>query len=298
MGERIVSVDEIAARARELRDLAVELKASKELGYDEERDGPPQRMPHASPDPFDDKEHWRQLHAAYAWVPDLFVDRVGPDPANFDQLIDRLGAASDRLVDRRTGVNAVEEPVELARNHLRDWHDATAPKFLDYLVRLKDATRRQGAVAETLRHAMHANRQIYVNTRADLYAIAGTATTALHNITARAGESAVVALNVFSAVASVAAAVAGPEIAAVGIGWDVVSGGSALAALGLEHTAPKPVETDLDADTVDGVLAKTIDAVQRTAAEAERLELTIVGALRRDLGQLVEHRAAFVVRPT
>lgn len=233
---------------------------------------------------------WAALRAGYSWIPDYFMRYIGPEPAGFDGPIDVMETAEKQLYDK--GMSPVDSYVELVRNHLTNWTGDAANVFrVNYLVRIPEVTRNQADVANMLKHAMIANKDIFIQARQDLVRVAHKTIDALESMTRCGGASGVVALlAVVAAVATTVAAVgtAGALTPAAADTWTFVAGlsSSATAIIPALETEPEfasPIEHDLAADTVNGVLNAMVDAIKRIAQEVDHQERRIVAALQSNL---------------
>jgi hypothetical protein len=287
------SVTEIRRLAEEVAELAARVRGETELRF------APERSPLAGADAADHEPpgrhldryavgpdgrylgtaaDWTRLRECFSWVPDAFVNNAGPEPAGFDPLIEDMNAAWKALYHRESGAEPVGASIRTAESHLRNWSGAAAETFrADFVSRIPAAAKNQAHIAFVLEQSMLADRDLYIEARKDLKALAERTSDALESVTKCGGaESLSLWLNVFAIVGAAPVTVAGPagEIA-VTVAVSTVSGKA------LVDTAVKdePVPTDIAADTVDGVLNNMVYAIHGIQRGVYNGERKIVDAL-------------------
>jgi hypothetical protein len=290
------SVDEIRGLAEELVEIATRIRGRKELRF------APEGGHEAGATPPGDlsggekyavgpdgryrgtAEDWSMVRAGYQWIPEMFVANVGPEPSGFNSLIDDMDSARKALYDSDSGVDPIGSEIANVQQHLSDWTGTAAETFrYRFLNRIPDAARNQAHIALMLREAMVADQDIYVEVRRNLKDLALTGRTALESITKCGGtDEVIMVLSVIAVVGSIATLAGAPAV------WTVVVGLASAGALTAQATRDDPIETDLAADTVDGVLRNVIDAITQLQHDLYWSERKITDALNDNLHQMTD----------
>jgi hypothetical protein len=232
--------------------------------------------------------------SGYSWVPEYFESHVGPEPSGLDGPIEVMREAESKLYNRDSGVLPIQGFLDDLDDYLGSahWDGDAANKFrTNFLRPIEAVTKNQSLVAFTLKHALVADKELYVRVRQNLKDTASKTIVALEAIAAfcTPGEI-VVVLSVASAVATAAAVVAtlGTAAPAAIAGWALVAGATSgtagvVGTLGDPAGAPR----DLAAETVDGVLQNMIDVITEIQGEVYRQERDIITTLQNDLDLMV-----------
>ena len=333
MAEEIafVSDDEIKKAADDLWKAAVYVKGRQELRYapygrpkevyngyggkDSEmyRDAPFRIGP--------DKKYlgtaddWAQLNSQYSWIPDAFAQRIGPDPRQIEALKDPLLSVSGKLFFPTTAkqgdippasIGPIGQLMKKADSSVTGWTGDAAAKFKhNFLDPLPEAAQAQSYLAVALAQAIVGNRDMFLGLRHDLLVIAQQGAIAV----GRAGECQLphisdetkAKLALAGAVATVAAGVAsipvggGAVFLPYGVALFTVIAGtsSGLSVTGLG----KKEEVKLDADTVDGVLGKIVDALIGTDKTLTAKEDDMISALQKMIGMITGPAATAYMPP-
>jgi hypothetical protein len=299
------SPSEITSAANKVVDAAVKVRGEQELRYvplgdnpwrgiagRSAADYPSQAGPYGGFAIGPDQNYlgtdadWATLRDHYAWIPDLFVHRIDPDPALFQPLIDGMEQTALAIHDDRDKVAAspVSQYIDDASGKISNWKGAAADTFqLNFLSKLKIAARNQAFIAGAMMHAMIAERDIFVKVRQDLLNLANQAVNAIEASGNKDPGGIKAVLGVVAAVTSLAAGIAsipisGGLLAPAGIqaGLWVISGFSATMGLAVPSDS---TGSPLSAGSVDGVLSNMIDAVSRIDTYIDSHERDVVKSL-------------------
>ncbi len=304
-----VSDEQIRSAAEKLQKAVVKVKGEKELRYvptdpknayygyggrsSEKYPGLPFTI---GPDKnyLGTAEDRAELSAQYSWIPDAFIQHVGADPRQIEPLSGPLRSVAEELYfepHARPGrvppaaTQPVQNILDKAEKSLEHWTGHAADVFFnEFYKQIPEAARAQSYLAACLALAVEGNRDMFLSCRKDLLTTAEKALVAVE----QAGEcdpaTVKTVLTVAGAVATIAAGVAsipltgGATAAPAGVAaFTIIAGvSSGLAAADLG----KKEETSLDADTVDGVLSKTVDTIIKIGNTVTEKEDAMIKALR------------------
>jgi hypothetical protein len=303
-----VSRDQIVTAAQRLRDAAVKVKGEMELRYiPRDPDHPARSIVGKSASDYTGHAyaidengnymgtdaHWAALDSQYSWIPDFYDRSVGPEPSGMEQLINTMKSVSSKLHFAPTAApgSAPSRPVEPIGGLLRpteaaldEWIGAAAVAFRNnFMLKIPEAAQAQAYLAAALAHAVQGNRDMFLAQRVDLLDNATKATTAVEQSNYCNPDSVKAVMSIVGAVATVAAGIAaipvtgGTSLAPAGVAaFTIIAGvSSGIAASDLGHKE----ETSLNADTVDGVLSKAVDAVVAISTKVADKEQQMVTAL-------------------
>jgi hypothetical protein len=260
------SVAEIREIAEEIAELAARLRMSHELRLVSEGDSTAVR--HLS-------DNWAKERGAYAWIPDAFVSRIGPEPSSFEPLISSMENAWKAIYDKDSGEERVGSHVRVVESHLSNWSGLTAEAFrVNFLSKIPDSAKNQAQVAFMLQHAMLTDQDVHIEHRRNLKELGNKVKIALEATKCYGADEAIVVLTVVGIVASAIALFPGATIACTIIAS--TASAAALAAGAVE----KPVESDVAADTVDGIVSNMNEAFRKLDEQLFWAERKIITALR------------------
>ena len=303
-----VSRNQIVTAAQRLLDAAVKVKGEMELRYiPRDPDHPARSIVGKSASdytghPYSIDEngnymgtdaHWAELDSQYSWIPDFYDHSVGPEPSGMDDLINTMKSVSSKLYFEPTAgpglapsrpvepIGAFLKPTEGA---LDEWIGEAAVAFRNnFMLKIPTAAQAQAYLAAALAHAVQGNRDMFLAQRVDLLDNATKATTAVEQSNHCDPDTVKTAITVVGAVATVAAGIAaipvtgGASLAPTGVAaFTIIAGVSSGIA---SQDLGKKEETDLNADTVDGVLAKAVDKVIAISTGVAAKEQQMVTAL-------------------
>ncbi|MGN9910983.1 hypothetical protein ACTMTJ_25835 [Phytohabitans sp. LJ34] len=303
-----VSRDQIVAQAEKLRDAAIKVKGEMELRYiPRDPDHPARSIVGKSASDYQGHAyaidengnymgtdaHWAELDSQYSWIPDFYGHSIGPEPSGMEQLINTMKSVSSKLYFAPTAspgaapsaptdpIGGLLRPTEAA---LDEWIGAAAVAFRNnFMLKIPDAAQAQAYLAAALAHAVQGNRDMFLAQRVDLLDNATKATTAVEQSNYCNPDTVKNVFTVIGAVATVAAGVAaipvtgGASLAPAGVAtFTIIAGVSS--GIGSQDLGKKE-DTPLNADTVDGVLSKAVDAVIRISTEISGKEQQMVTAL-------------------
>jgi hypothetical protein len=224
-------------------------------------------------------DDWAKLDGEYSWIPDAFVRRIGPDPRPIGALADPLRSVASKLYFQSTAqpgqapagaTEPIRDFVEKAETALTDWTGHAAVQFkTNYVAPLPGTAQAQAYYAIALAMAVDGNRDMFLAVRKDLHELATKGTAAVYQVpnckVPYISDETKAKLAIVGAVATIGAGVAsipvggGAVLLPAGVAaFTIIAGtSSTLAAPGVGGTK----DTPLDADTVDGVLAKVVDGI-------------------------------------
>ena len=308
-----VSEEQIRSAAEKLRTAAVKVKGERELRYIPRDPGHPDRgIAGRSAKDYPARDYdidangnylgteaqWAELDSQYSWIPDFYVRAVGPEPHSMEPLINSLRSVSGKLFFSPTASSgstpaARIEPVRSllapTQTALDEWVGKAAVEFRNnFMLKVPDAAQAQAYLAAALASAVQGNRDMFLALRADLLDNAKNAEIAVEQSHMCDPESVKTVMTVVGAVAAVAAGVASiPVTGGAVLAPASVAAFSIIAGISSgvdDSTLGKKKETPLGADTVDGVLAKAVDAVNDLAVQVSNKEQEMIGALNQTYG--------------
>jgi hypothetical protein len=330
MGEiAYVGDDQIRQAAEDLKKAVVEVKGEFELRYAPKDDiyhMAGKDIRNYSPPPaayaydpvtyrvYGTAEDWAKLDAEYSWIPDTFVRRIGPDPRQLGALANPLRSVASKLFfqsDARPGqvpqraTEPILEFVDKAKTALTGWTGWAAEQFkTNYVAPLPGTAQAQAYLAIALAMAVEGNRDMFLALRKDLHEIATKGTAAVLKVPncelPFLSDETKAKLAIVGAVATIAAGIAtipvggGAVLLPAGVAaFTIIAGtSSTLAAPGIGGTK----DTPLDADTVDGVLGKIVDAIIDVGNTVTTKEDEMIKALQETLN-VVDGSAATSYMP-
>ncbi len=319
-----VSRDQIVEAAQRLRDTAVKVKGEMELRYIPRDPDHPARSivgKSAADYPMNDfaidengnymgtDAHWSELDAQYSWIPDFYERSIGPEPSGMDGLINTMKSVSSKLYFAPTAaagaapssavdpIGALLRPTEAA---LDEWIGTAAVAFRNnFMLKIPDAAQAQAYLAAALAHAVQGNRDMFLAQRADLLDNATKGITAVEQSPYCNPDTVKAVISIVGAVATVAAGVAsipvsgGTSLFPAGVAaFTIIAGVSSGIA---SQDLGRKEETSLNADTVDGVLSKAVDAVIDISTRMANKEQEMVTALEQTRNVITEKADLYLV---
>lgn len=308
-----MSFDQLAQHAEEIRAKAVREQLRLECDSyerDLERDS---NYPFWGDSPYDIDRKVRQyrsdltpkVESMFADVPQLFAPfETCPDPAAFDTPINALertmaklstGQASNDPASATTyPANPELDKLSGSESYLEDWTGDAAREFKEnFIDPFPSIVHNQYALALVSRHALEAEKSVWIAARHDIDEIAHGANKALDHMYDCGGNSWAVGFAIFSAVVAVASIplTAGSSSMALGLSLGIISGAAGVASAG---PPPEPEKTSFSGNSPTQVINALRDAIGKLKQGIADQERAIADTMNRNHNTLVVNRASFL----
>jgi hypothetical protein len=213
---------------------------------------------------------YAKLRSEFSFVTDVFADRIDPDPARFQPLIDGMEQTALTIRDDpdHTASSPVAQYIRDASGEIDKWKGPAANTFrANFMNKLEVAAQNQAYIAGAMMHAMIAERDTYVYARNDLLNTANQSVSAIEASHNKDTGGLKAVLTVAAAVTGLAAGIASiPTTGGLLVPAEIqatlwiISGASATMGLPLKE---KDKGNKLSAGSVYGVLNNMMDAIIR-----------------------------------
>jgi hypothetical protein len=210
---------------------------------------------------------YAKLRHEFGYILDVFSNRLDPDPATFQPLIDGMEQTAFKIQDDQYHISSspVGQYIADAQSVLATWRGPAANAFnANFVNKLGLAAQNQAFIAGVMMHAMIAERDTYVYTRNDLLTTANQAVHAIELSHQKSTGGLKTFLTVAAAVTALVAGVASIPVtgglllpAEIQAALWIISGASATMALPLKDKDPG---TPLSSGSVYGVLDNMLNA--------------------------------------
>ena len=229
---------------------------------------------------------WAKLRSEFYTIVQEYTNRIDPDPANFQPLIDGMEQTALTLRDDPNSIatSPVSQYIVDTQNVISGWKGSAAITFnANFMSRLAIAAQNQAFIAGVMMHAMIAERDTYVYARNDLLKMANDTVSAIEASHNKDTGGLKTFLTVAAAVTGLLAGVASIPVtggllvpAEIQAALWIISGASATMSLPLHEKDPG---SPLSAGTVYGVLNNMFNAFVRLDNYITSHEMDVVKSL-------------------
>lgn len=304
---------QLAAHAEEIRAKAVREQLNLELmAYERELDSA-SNYPFWGDSPGDIDRKVRQykgeitpqIEAMFADVPQLFAPfEACPDPARFDTPISAMERTMAKLSTGQASndpVNATSYPANAeldkmsgSESYIEDWTGDAAQEFKEnFIDPFPSIVHNQYALALVSRHALEAEKSIWIAARRDIDEIAHGANQALDHMNDCGGNSWNIGFAILGAVVAVAAIplTAGASSSTLAVSLAIVSGAAGAASSASYGDLEKTEFSGNSPTQVINSMREAISKLKTGIADAER---TIADTMNRNQGVVAANHASFI----